>query len=201
MSRALRVANAYPSVDIPIRRSACPDNEMTQSSRLSSWPLSFDRICQTTHGYALGQRPLFGRSGHLWVNRATTSAPKAARQHPCGGRAAQRLAQVRSLNRSEPFGATYGFAVRREPAPYVWRGAAFASQARHVTPAAHEAVARFVMCQRLCRLPTCTFMFRAPYAPQGASFGTLGQVRAVQSNALRSRERRFEPCRGHCSEA
>jgi RNA polymerase sigma factor (sigma-70 family) len=42
MSRALRVANAYPSVDIPIRRSACPDNEMTQSSRLSSWPLSFD---------------------------------------------------------------------------------------------------------------------------------------------------------------
>ena len=107
----------------PIRRAACPDNEMTQPSQLSSWPLSFDRICQTTHGYALGQRPLFGRSGHLWVNRATTSAPKAARQHPCGGRAAQRLAQVRSLNRSEPFGATYGFAVRREPAQsrLAWR--------------------------------------------------------------------------------
>ena len=26
-------------------------------------------------------------------------------------------------------------------------------------------------------------------------------VRAVQGNSLRSRERRFESCRGHCSEA
>jgi hypothetical protein len=52
----------------------CPDNEMTQSSRRSSWPPICDRICQATHEYALGQRPLFGTH---------ESAPGYS--HPCRG--------------------------------------------------------------------------------------------------------------------
>ena len=37
--------------------------------------------------------------------------------------------------------------------------------------------------------------------PGTASEGTFWQLRAVQRNGLRSRERRFESCRGHCSGA
>jgi hypothetical protein len=62
---ALSSGNPYQHVGIHTRRSACPDNEITQSSRRSSRPSSFDRICQATHEYALEQRPLFGRSGRL----------------------------------------------------------------------------------------------------------------------------------------
>ena len=45
-------------------REVCPDNEKTQSSRRSSRPSIFDGICQATHEYAPGQRPLFGMTGH-----------------------------------------------------------------------------------------------------------------------------------------
>jgi hypothetical protein len=38
------------------------DNEMPQSSRRSSRPSSFDRICRATHEHAYWQRPLFGVS-------------------------------------------------------------------------------------------------------------------------------------------
>jgi hypothetical protein len=37
--------------------------------------------------------------------------------------------------------------------------------------------------------------------PEGSPTSTFALVRAVQSNGLRSRERRFESCRGHSSEA
>jgi hypothetical protein len=132
------------------------------------------------------------------MNRAVSSAPKAAWQHPSGGRAArQRTGSLPGTGPSR-FGRRTGFAVRREPAPYVCLAphlpVKLATSPPRLTQAA---VARFVMCQRRCRLPTCTFMFRAPYAPQGAAFSTLGQVRAVRNNALRSRERRFESYRGH----
>jgi hypothetical protein len=36
------------------------NNQMTQQSGRSSWPSSFDGICQAMHGYALGRRSLFG---------------------------------------------------------------------------------------------------------------------------------------------
>ena len=40
-----------------------------------------------------------------------------------------------------------------------------------------------------------------PYAPQQTIRGAFCQVKRGESNGLRSRERRFESCRGHCSEA
>ena len=46
-----------------VGREACPDNGVMQSSwRSSRRPSSFDEICQATHEYAFGQRPLFGMS-------------------------------------------------------------------------------------------------------------------------------------------
>jgi hypothetical protein len=59
-----------PQLPLPRPRivggEACPDNEVTQSSwRSSRRPSSFDEICQATHEYAFGQRPLFGMTGRL----------------------------------------------------------------------------------------------------------------------------------------
>jgi hypothetical protein len=49
---------------------------MMQSSRRSSPPTGFDGICRTTHEYALGQRPTFGRSGR----RQRTDGPYQSAQ-------------------------------------------------------------------------------------------------------------------------
>jgi hypothetical protein len=81
------------------RRSVCPNNEMTRSSRRSSRPLSFDRICHTTHEYALEQRPLFG------YDRASAATPshrdvRAARLLPSRSGRRGRAAMAPAAGRS-----------------------------------------------------------------------------------------------------
>ena len=55
----MRVATGRNSMTRSRAESAigCPDNEITQSSRRSSRPSSFDGICQATHEYALRATP------------------------------------------------------------------------------------------------------------------------------------------------
>jgi hypothetical protein len=63
------------------------------------------------------------------------------------------------------------------------------SQARHdkLPPLAQAAITTTSRARAWCRPPACTFVLRAPYAPQDTSFSALDQVRAVHSNALWSR--------------
>jgi hypothetical protein len=63
-----------------VGREACPDNGVTQSSwRSSRRPSSFDEICQATHEYAFGQRPLFGYSDAPAWSLGAALRPVAAR--------------------------------------------------------------------------------------------------------------------------
>jgi len=82
--------------------SARPDNEMTQSSRRSSRPSSFDRICQVTHEY-----PRLGNARYsaMWVRcRGCRRACGNAQTSPLGttwmaSRRPETAVQIRRISR------------------------------------------------------------------------------------------------------
>jgi hypothetical protein len=51
-----------------IGREDCPDNGIMQFESAIIGASNPDEICQATHEYALGQRPLFGRAGRLLID-------------------------------------------------------------------------------------------------------------------------------------
>ena len=97
-----------------IRRSARPDNEMTQSSRRSSRPSSFDRICQVTHEY-----PRLGNARYsaMWVRCQGC-------RRACGNA------------QTSPLGTTWMASRRPETAVQIRR----ISRRRHPTARSHHSV-------------------------------------------------------------
>ena len=94
--------------------SARPDNEMTQSSRRSSRPSSFDRICQVTHEY-----PRLGNARYsaMWVRCQGC-------RRACGNA------------QTSPLGTTWMASRRPETAVQIRR----ISRRRHPTARSHHSV-------------------------------------------------------------